>query len=61
MTDEGLTGTPMDGVEFINAMRNVASGVRAFYVGLVEEGFTDAEALRLTLAYVTGIASSSKS
>lgn len=46
----------MDAIEIANAMRGLAHGVRAFYEGLIEEKFDQAEALRLTAAYVAGMA-----
>lgn len=57
VTDEGLTGTPMDGVELTNAMKNLATGIHAFYSGLRDEGFSKTEAFRLTTSYVSGLAS----
>jgi hypothetical protein len=54
--DEQTTPSPLDAVEALNSMRNMASLIRAFYVGLVEEGFDAAEAMRLTVAWVVGAA-----
>jgi hypothetical protein len=56
VTDEGQMGSPMDAVEMANAMRGIASAARAFYEQLVEDGFSETEALHLTCAYVAGMA-----
>ncbi len=54
MTDEGMLGQPMDMVEVLNAMRNIASGAWAMYQALKEEGFPEAEALKLVGAWMHG-------
>jgi hypothetical protein len=46
----------MDSVETLNSMRNVATATKAFYDQLVDEGFEKADALRLTMAWVGGMA-----
>lgn len=55
MTDEGVRGEPMDAVEMVNTMVNLASGARAFFNQLVEEGFEKNDALRLTAAWIAGL------
>ena len=55
MTEEGRVGEPMDEVEVAHGMANLAMAVRALYVGMVEEGFTPSEALRLCAAYMGGL------
>lgn len=54
--DEGQRGDPMDAVEMANSMRNLATGARALYEQLLEEKFEAADALRLTSAWLAGIA-----
>lgn len=56
MTEEGVQGDPMDAVETINSMRNLASATKAFYDQLLVDGFDKADALRLTMAWVGGMA-----
>lgn len=56
MTDEGRQGDPMDAVEMLNVMRNIAAGARGLYAEFVEQGFTEAEAMRLTAAWLHGSA-----
>ena len=53
--DEGMVGQPMDAVEILNSIRNLATTARAFYLQLVEEGFSEADALRLTATWIGGI------
>jgi len=56
MTDEGQHGEPMDAVEMAHAMTGLASGARAFYLALREEGFSGSDAIRLTASWISGLA-----
>lgn len=56
MTEEGMKGDPMDTVETLHAMQNLATGAKAFYDQLLIDGFEKADALRLTMAWVGGVA-----
>lgn len=56
MTEEGLSGDPMDAVEALAAVANMAIIVRHLFTGLLEQEFTEAQALELTHAYVHGTA-----
>lgn len=56
VTDEGQTGNPLDEIEAIETMRNVARLEWAFYTQLIEEGFSETEALTLVIAHVHGAA-----
>lgn len=48
--------THLDQVEALNAMRNMAQLLSEFRNSLREEGFNDAEAMKLTASYVQGLA-----
>lgn len=56
MTDEGFQGQPIDAVEMLASMASMAAVVAAFFRGLLEQGFDEAKALRLTCAYIHGMA-----
>jgi hypothetical protein len=47
---------PMDEIEVLNIMRNAAKMARALYLQLVDEGFAEAEAHRMTRSYLHGLA-----
>lgn len=51
-----MQGDPMDAVEMLNSMKNLASGAWTFYKQLLEEGFEKADALKLACARVAGLA-----
>jgi hypothetical protein len=56
VTDEGRLGDPMDEAEALAAIQNMAKLMRAFYESLASEGFSEADALKLTASYVHGTA-----
>lgn len=56
LTDEGQQGNPMDAVELLNAVRNLAAGAWAMYEALKEEGFQEGEAIKLTASWLHGTA-----
>lgn len=47
---------PMDVIEMFNAGKGMAVMLRGFYEGLIEQEFDNADAMRLTVAYVVGMA-----
>jgi hypothetical protein len=46
----------LDHLEMLNGFRNMAEGTRAIYISMIENGFEEAEAMRLTAAYLHGLA-----
>ncbi len=56
-----MTDDPMTTIEQLQAMKDLATAVRTFYVQLRDEGFADHEALRLTAAWITGITGAASS
>ncbi len=55
MTDEGRVGDPMDETEMRHAIAALAVGARALWSGLREQGFSEAECLKLTQSWLHGI------
>lgn len=47
---------PIDAVETAHMLAGTASTIRTFYVALLNEGFSEADALRLSGAFLHGIA-----
>lgn len=47
---------PLDRIEGIQGMHDMAALLKAFNDGLRDEGFNQRDALRLTAAYITGLA-----
>ncbi len=60
MTDEGQMGDPVDAIEMAQGMRDLASATMAFYRQLVDEGFGKSDAIKLTSAWISGLAGSQK-
>ena len=54
--DDHKPFTPLDAVEMAHAFVGMGNAIVAFYRGLVEEGMTDEQAMRITLTYVHGLA-----
>ena len=48
--------TPLDAVEMAHAFVGMGNAIVAFYRGLVVEGMTEEQAMRITLTYVHGLA-----
>lgn len=53
---EGESGNPLNEIEAVNAMKNVAKMAWALYEGLVGEGFSEADSLKMVLRYLHGAA-----
>jgi hypothetical protein len=49
-----MTDDPMSEVEILNAMRNMAKMARTLYDELVEQGFSEDQAMKLVAKYVHG-------
>lgn len=56
MTDEGQIGEPMDMVEVLNGMRNMASLAWGLFEALKAEGFTESQANEHVAAWFHGTA-----
>lgn len=58
MSEDGETRpfTPLDAVEMSHAFAGMGKAIWSFYSGLVDEGFSTDQALRLTVAYAHGLA-----
>lgn len=54
MSDDGEQA--MNEIEMRNGMRGIAIGAKAFYDALLEEGFDETDALKLTAAWLAGSA-----
>jgi len=54
MTDEGRRGDPMDAIEVSEAMKNYATSSWVLFVALKEEGFSEAQALKIVAAAAHG-------
>jgi hypothetical protein len=54
--DDRSQFTPLDAVEMAHTMAGLGKGIWSFYSGLIEEGFTDEQAMRIALQYVHGLA-----
>lgn len=48
-----MTDNPLDAIQAINAVSDMAKLMRGFYRELVNEGFSASEALALTMTYLT--------
>lgn len=46
----------MTEIEMRNGMRGIAVAAHAFYEGLVQQGFNESDALKLTSAWIAGSA-----
>lgn len=51
-----MSDDPLDEIEALQGMRSMAKLTRALYEELLEQGFEITEALRLTSAYLAGLA-----
>lgn len=51
-----MSDDPLDEIEVLQGMRGMAKMTRALFEELVEQGFEAAEALKLTAAYLAGLA-----
>ncbi len=60
MSDEGRMGDPVDAIEMAQGMRDLASATMAFYKQLRNEGFSSSDAIKLTSAWISGLAGSQK-
>lgn len=54
--DDRKPFTPLDAVEMAHAFAGMGKAIAEFYRGLVDEGMTEDQALRITLTYVHGMA-----
>lgn len=45
----------MNSLEMLNSMTDLARSTRRFYEALVAEGFAEADALKLTQTFISGI------
>jgi hypothetical protein len=43
-----VTDNPLDGIELLKGLADYAKSVRTFFVALVDEGFSEVQALTLT-------------